>query len=512
MRMLVVMVLVSATLCFYLLRFLHKILWTPIRLQAKMRSQGIRGPAYKFPHGDTKDISHMRSQFMDKPMMDISHDLLPRIQPHVYAWTKAYGKNFICWHGSQCQLFVTEPELIKDIMMNREGVFPKMEVEGAAKKLLGEALITNEGEKWAKVRKLANHTFHADSLKRMVPEMSASVAMMLMKWESYGGKEIDVFKEFGELTTEVISRTAFGSSHIDGEQIFEMVAKLTAVTVRNVYKVRVPIISSLVRNNDDIEAKNLEQRIKSAILEKVRKREIDAKKNGNLDDFGCDYLGQLVGSSHESDVKKRITTEQMIDEIKAIYGAGHLTTTSLLGWCAVLLATHTEWQDRAREEVMETFGGSSPDSDGIARLKIMNMIINECLRLYPPVLTMTRKVAKETKLGQLCVFPNTNIFISVLALHHNPEIWGNDVLLFKPERFAQGVAKATNNNGAAFLPFGMGTRTCVGLNFTTNEAKIALSMILQKYKFSLSPNYVHNPADVFILTPKNGVQVILKKV
>lgn len=75
------------------------------------------------------------------------------------------GKNFICWHGSQCQLFVTEPELIKDIMMNREGVFPKMEVEGAAKKLLGEALITNEGEKWAKVRKLANHTFHADSLK-----------------------------------------------------------------------------------------------------------------------------------------------------------------------------------------------------------------------------------------------------------------------------------------------------------------------------------------------------------
>lgn len=75
------------------------------------------------------------------------------------------GKNFICWHGSQCQLFVTEPELIKEIMMNREGAFPKMEIEGYAKKLLGEALITNEGEKWAKVRKLANHTFHAESLK-----------------------------------------------------------------------------------------------------------------------------------------------------------------------------------------------------------------------------------------------------------------------------------------------------------------------------------------------------------
>lgn len=142
----------------------------------------------------------------------------------------------------------------------------------------------------------------------------------------------------------------------------------------------------------------------------------------------------------------------------------------------------------------------------------MNMIINECLRLYPPVLTMTRKVAKETKLGELCLLPGTNIFISVLALHHDPRIWGDDVLLFKPERFAQGVAKATNNNGAAFLPFGMGTRTCVGLNFTTNEAKITLSMILQKYKFALSPSYVHFPADVFILTPKKGIQVILEKI
>lgn len=76
----------------------------------------------------------------------------------------------------------------------------------------------------------------------MVPEMSSSVAKMLESWENYGGKEIDVFKEFGKLTTEVISRTAFGSSYIDGKNIFEMVAKLTAVTVRNVYKVRVPII------------------------------------------------------------------------------------------------------------------------------------------------------------------------------------------------------------------------------------------------------------------------------
>ena len=142
----------------------------------------------------------------------------------------------------------------------------------------------------------------------------------------------------------------------------------------------------------------------------------------------------------------------------------------------------------------------------------MNMVINESLRLYPPVITMTRKVDREIKLGNFTLPANVNIFMSLLALHHNPEIWGNDVHHFRPERFANGVARATNNNAAAFFPFGMGPRTCVGLNFTTNEAKIALSLILQRYRFTLSSNYVHYPVDMFILIPKKGVQVILHKI
>ncbi|XP_057481479.1 cytochrome P450 CYP749A22-like [Actinidia eriantha] len=507
----VLLVLLSISLCFHLLwnltRFVHKVWWTPMSIQSKMSSQGIKGPRYRFPHGSIKEIASMRSQSMDKPMEEISHDLFPRIQPHVYSWMKIYGMNFLNWHGPQAQLFVTEPELIKEVLNNREGAYPKMDVDGITKKLLGEALITNEGESWAKIRKLANHTFHADSLKGMVPEMSAGVETMLRRWKPFEGKEIDVFKEFGLLTTEVISRTAFGSSYGDGKHIFKMMANLTSLTVKNVYNVRFPGISWLLKTSDEIEAENLERGIKSSILELVNEREIP--KNGEVGNFGSDYLGQLVKIFHEPDKNKRISLEQMIDEIKALYGAGHLTTTNLLAWTVFLLAIHTEWQEKAREEVLELFGRKTPTSDGIARLKTMNMIINESLRLYPPVITMTRKVQREVRLGNLTLPGNINIFLSVLALHHSPRIWGKDVHLFKPDRFEGGVAKATNTTPAAFFPFGMGPRTCVGLNFTTNEVKIALSMILQRYKFTLSPNYVHYPADIFILTPKNGVQVIL---
>lgn len=102
-------------------------------------------------------------------------------------------------------------------------------------------------------------------------------------------------------------------------------------------------------------------------------------KTGEADDYGKDYLGQLVKISHDSDEYKRITVEQMVDEIRALYGAGHLTTTNLLSWTVFLLAVHTDWQDKARKEVLEHFGQENPSSDGIARLKsvrVSQTIIN----------------------------------------------------------------------------------------------------------------------------------------
>ncbi|PON97261.1 Cytochrome P450, E-class, group IV [Trema orientale] len=139
----------------------------------------------------------------------------------------------------------------------------------------------------------------------------------------------------------------------------------------------------------------------------------------------------------------------------------------------------------------------------------LSLIINESLRLYPPVLTMSRKIEKEVRWRNLNLPANMNLLISSLALHHDPEIWGEDVHLFKPERFSEGVANATKDNIAAFLPFGMGPRTCVGFNFAINEAKIALTMILQCYTFTLSPAYVHLPVQILTNHPRYGVQVML---
>lgn len=140
------------------------------------------------------------------------------------------------------------------------------------------------------------------------------------------------------------------------------------------------------------------------------------------------------------------------------------------------------------------------------------MILNEALRLYSPVVSFNRRVEVETRLGSYIIPANVELIAPPLALHRNPEIWGDDAHLFKPERFGDGVAKATNGISAGFVPFGLGPRACVGLNFAAHEAKIALSMILQRYKLTLSPNYVHAPFQLLTVNPQFGIQIILHSV
>ncbi|KAL0327098.1 UNVERIFIED_CONTAM: cytochrome [Sesamum angustifolium] len=209
---------------------LYKLWWTPLYFQSIMESQGIKGPSYNFFHGNTKDIIKIKNQTgSNAPMYLPDHDVFPRLQPHWYSWMKLYGKNFLVWIGTQPQVVVTEPDLIREILVNRNGTYPKTKREGYLKKLLGDGIVEAEGEKWLKLRKLANHAFHGGCLKDMVPAMVASVQTMLEKWRLYEGKEIDVSGEFRILSSEVISRTAFGSSYVEGIKIFDMLGKLSAL-------------------------------------------------------------------------------------------------------------------------------------------------------------------------------------------------------------------------------------------------------------------------------------------
>ncbi|PKI62469.1 hypothetical protein CRG98_017093 [Punica granatum] len=405
--------LVLLSLCLALARLVYKLWWNPIRIQRMMAAQGIKGPSYRFLHGNTKEIFTMRKEAMERPMAShLSHDVLPRLQPHIRTWVDTYGPNYLYWFGPQPQLVVTEPEMIKE-------------------KLLGDSLVTSAGEKWVKQRKLANHAFHGESLKSSFPAVVDSVHMMLEKWKDHEGKEIEVFEEFIFLTSEVISRTAFGSSYVEGRNIFEMLRGLGVLTSRNAFKLRLPGMSKIWKTADE------------------------------LDGYGNDFLGLLMQAFLEEDRNERITIDYVVDECKTFYVAGQETTNTMLTWTLFLLAVYTDWQEEARKDVLNVFGQRDPYHDGVTKLKTMTMIINESLRLYTPVTSLTREVSRQDRLGKLVVPANMHIFIANLKVHHDPQIWGEDAHLFKPE------------------------------------------------SFTLSPAYVHSPTQILTTRPQHGVHVIL---
>ncbi|XP_016698529.2 cytochrome P450 CYP749A22-like [Gossypium hirsutum] len=376
----------------------------------------------------------MRQEALSKPMA-LGHDIFPRVQPHIYTWINKYGKNYLSWDGVRAELVISEPELIKE---------------------------------------------------NMTPAVISSVETMLEKWKGYVGKEIELFEEFRLLTSEVISRTAFGN-------------KLTLVS----------FYSKLWEPADVLLSEELANEIQGCVMKMIKKRE-DRVVNGGADSFGNDFLGLHVNAYHDLDDKNMLSLGDLVDECKTFCLAGQDTVNSLLAWTIFLLAIHGDWQEKARREVIDIFGNQNPHSEGIVKLKIMTMIINETLRLYGPANGLIRKVGREVQIGKLVLPANIDLYVANVVPQHDPQLWGDDVHLFKPERFAEGIAKATKYNAAAFCPFGIGPRSCVGMSFATMETKIALSMILQRYTISLSPAYVHSPISVITIQPEHGIQVILK--
>ncbi|KAK9943995.1 hypothetical protein M0R45_009581 [Rubus argutus] len=149
------------------------------------------------------------------------------------------------------------------------------------------------------------------------------------------------------------------------------------------------------------------------------------------------------------------------------------------------MSTEDNWQDRARQEVLQVFGSNKPDFDGLNHLKVVTMILLEVLRFW------------------------SRSRVTTLLIHRDKELWGDDANEFKPERFSEGISKASKSQ-LSFVPFGGGPRICIGQNFSLIEAKLVVALILQHFTFELSPSYAHAPSTPTI-QPQYGVPIILRR-
>ncbi|KAL8167133.1 hypothetical protein V2J09_008632 [Rumex salicifolius] len=483
----------------------------PKRLERRLMSQqGIGGHPYRLFHGDMKDVRSMGFEAMETPMPGFSHHILPRIRPFLHRNFINHGKVCVTWEGPVPMVNVADADLVKQILSNHSDFQKPKPNPLTAMLVRGVVSYDGPNHAWS-INRNGIFVCMYVRVQLMVPAFYTCCGETLSFWDkkvSNGEHEIDVCSDLTSLSADSISRAAFGSSYREARRIFQLIRDQIFVTVRITQSVYFPGRRYLP-TEENKKMKAIDREIRSllrGIIDK-RKTEEDAKD---------DLLGLLMDSHDQNDefeskISKqkmiRITTDELIDECKLFYLAGQETTSTLLMWTLILLSKHQDWQAKARQEVLNVFGTNKPEFDGLNHLKIMNMIFHEVLRLYPPVVQLRRRVDDNMRLGNLTLPKGAIINLSVIHIHHDPVVWGDDVNEFNPERFSQGISHASKGN-VSFLAFGWGPRICLGSNFAMIEAKVALSMILQRFTFQLSPSYVHAPLAFGILRPQFGAPII----
>ncbi|KAK7257106.1 hypothetical protein RIF29_30834 [Crotalaria pallida] len=489
-------------------------LWlSPKRLERCLREQGLKGNSYTLLFGDLKAFSNMLQKAASKPI-NINDDIVPRVLPFQHQLVNNYGKNSFLWYGPKPTVHIMNPEAIKDVL-NKIHHFEKPTFNPLAKYLI-TGLVDLENEKWSKHRKIINPAFNLVKLKLVLPAMYQCCNLMINKWKTLvsekGSCELDVWPFFNSLTGDVISRTAFGISYEEGTRIFQLQKEQAELTSKVLTSLYVPGWR-FVPTKMNKRMKEIEYEIRKLLRGIIQKQE-KAMKTGEAPNDNL--LGLLLESNHTeieehgNDKSVGMNIDDVINECKLFYFAGQETTSVLLNWTIVLLSQFPNWQTQAREEVIEIFGTNEPDYDGLNRLKVVTMILYEVLRLYPPVSAVTRVVTKETRIGNLTLPAGAFATIPTMLVHRDSELWGDDAEEFKPERFSEGILKATKGQ-VSFLPFGWGPRICIGQNYALLEAKMALCLILQHFSFELSQSYAHAPFSIITLHPQFGTSIILHK-
>ncbi|KAI3816377.1 hypothetical protein L1987_16071 [Smallanthus sonchifolius] len=502
---------VAAILLFYVWRISNRLWFKPKKMEKFLKDQGLKGTPYRFMYGDLKEMARMMSEAKSKPM-NLTHDIAPRVLPFDHKSITTLGKNCFTWIGTNPIVHVHEPSMIRELLANYNK-FQKARGGNPFIKLLVKGLLDAEGDQWVKHRKIIKPAFHMEKLKHMVPAFYVSCNEMIEKWENTGSScEVDVWPYLQAFSSDVISRTAFGSSFEEGRMIFELQREQSELTQKALNSVYIPGSIFLPTKNNK-RMKDIDRQMRGSIKNIINKRLVAMKAGEASHD---DLLGILLDSNY-NEIKQHETSnfglsiDEVIEECKLFYFAGQETTGNMLVWTMILLGQHTDWQICAREEVLHVFGDKKPHIDGLNRLKVINNIFNEVLRLYSPIVFLRRLIHEETKLGNLTLPAGTLVQINSLILHHDKDMWGDDVNEFKPERFSEGVSKVTKGQ-VAYLPFGGGPRICIGQNFAILEAKMALAMILQRFSFELSSSYSHAPHKMLTLQPQFGAHLILHKI
>jgi cytochrome P450 len=371
----------------------------------------------------------------------------------------------------------------------------------ALKPVVGEGLLTANGDYWRRQRRLIQPAFHPKMIEGFGFKATNLTLKMLARWEMdfAGGQPFDVADEMSRLALQIIGEVLFGVE-LRGEAI-RVARSFQFLNADVSRRLTTPFAPPLwVPTPRNLRFKQARVELDRVVYGMIENRRRSGPAEG-------DFLDLLLGAHEEGESGAGMSDRQLRDEVMTFMLAGHETTAAALTWFWYSLAEHPEAASRIRRELDEVLGDRTPEASDLPGLEYLDQVIQEVMRLYPPVWITSRKALEDDEIGGYPVRAGTVVLLCQYSMHHHPDFW-EDPERFDPERFSP--QRSRGRHPFAYFPFGGGPRLCIGKHLAMMEIKLIAATIAQRYRLALVPSHPVKAEPLITLRPRDGMQMRLE--
>lgn len=393
---------------------------------------------------------------------------------------------------------LTHPDGVEQVLVTNASNFVKSRAYRALSRILGNGLLTNEGEQWHQQRKLIQPAFRHESLVPYAKVMIEAADRTFAPW--CDGETRDIHKDMMRATLEIVAGTLLGCDASEKAKTVSAALEVVANKFLNQASLAFLLPSGLPLPG----ALSLQRAIRvldRIIYDIIRERRSSGQSKGDLLDTLLRARDQETGQMSDA---------QLRDELKTLFLAGHETTAITLSWTTYLLAQHPEVDAQLADELDTVLSGRPPTFEDLAKLRYTEMVIKESMRLYPPVWGFSRKAIRAFEVDGYQLPGRTNAFLMQWVTHRDPRFFPEPEK-FDPSRWRDDPIRSGKIPRFAYFPFGGGPRVCVGAAFAMLEATLLLARISQRFRFAPVPDLPAEIRPSVTLRPKDGIKVVLKE-
>jgi cytochrome P450 len=437
----------------------------------------------------------LKRKFLGANFIAFRRDPLTFLQ----AASRALGDVVYFKMGPQNVYLLNHPDYIKDVLVTHNQNFIKGRALQRSKRLLGEGLLTSEGEAHRRQRRLAQPAFHKKRVATYGVMMTDFAERTSARWSD--GETLDVSQEMMRLTLGIVGKTLFDADvESEAQEIGESLSALMEL-----FNAMLLPFSELLeklplpQNRRFVTAK---ERLDATIYRMIDERRRTGEDRGDL-------LSMLLLAQDEEGDGKGMTDQQVRDEALTIFLAGHETTANALTWTWYLLSQNPDVEAKLHEELNSVLKGNRvPTFEDVPKLRYTEMVLAESMRLYPPAWAIGRLALNDYEVGGYKVPAGSLVLMSQYVMHRD-ERYYQDPTHFDPERWTTEARDSRPTY--SYFPFGGGPRRCVGEGFAWMEGILLISSLARNWRMRLVPNHPVETRPVITLRPKHGMRMTLSR-